>query len=528
MTQSAALQQFVDDELMRAPLVAQQVIEDTVLALTGEQSSMTPAERSQAVDLAQVLRAQSPRIVATYAESLREQARAVLAGRDTPARSGTARASGTRIELALVDEDAISSDVHISHTTEAIKSVAEHELRELATFTSALVGDMDVTRDHNPVRAESHARALWAAAQQLTQTPAFPALFMRHAAQPLARVLRKAFAAACTRLDDAGVEPAAYRTLILPTGTRTERTGTTLTDQALRAIGEQFASVAGGGGGTGTGGGGSAPMAAPPSPPPLELLIRLFDFVLADKRLPRDVSIAIARLQSSAMRVALRDTSLLERYDHPVWEFINGIAWQAELLPPPPHPERVRALDHVESLIDHITGESEPEAGLYRWALDRLAAFERHRLDRRTQLVGTAELAVIEQRLAHASAPVGQSMGTLDVGQLDTVPAELLDNLPRSPGRGRNDEDWLGGLQAADVARLFLQGQWVQAQLLWRGDLGEVWLWADCHSDATWPVRLGALRLLHAEGLATPVKQRSLVREATELIAAQMARSRRS
>ena len=416
MTQSAALQQFVDDELMRAPLVAQQVIEDTVLALTGAQSSMTPAERSQAVDLAQALRAQSPRIVAAYAESLREQARAILAGRDMPARGAPARASGTRIELALVDEDAISSDVHISHTTEAIKSVAEHELRELATFTSALVGDMDVTRDHNPVRAESHARALWAAAQQLTQTPAFPALFMRHAAQPLAGVLRKAFAAASTRLEDAGVEPAAYRTLILPTGTRTERTGTTLTDQALRAIGEQFASVAGGGGG---GGGGSAPMAAPPSPPPLELLIRLFDFVLADKRLPRDVSIAIARLQSSAMRVALRDTSLLERYDHPVWEFINSIAWQAELLPAPPHPERVRALDHVESLIDHITGESEPEAGLYRWALDRLAAFERHRLDRRTQLVGTAELAVIEQRLAQPSAPVGQAMGTLDVGQLD-------------------------------------------------------------------------------------------------------------
>lgn len=516
MPQSAALQQFVDDELMRAPLVAQQVLEDTIVALGGAQPSMTPAERSQAADLAQVLRAQSPRIVAAYAQSLREQARTALAGREPAARDAPARSAGGRVELTLVDEAAISSDVHISHTAEAIKSVAEFELRELATFTSALVGDMDMTRDHNPVRPDTHARALWAAAQQLPQGATFHALFMRQAAQPLARVLRKAFAAACTRLEDAGVQPAAYRTLILPSGTRSGRTGTTLTDQALRAIGEQFAAA-----------GGSA-ATAPPSPPPLELLIRLFDFVLGDKRLPREVSVAIARVQSSAMRVALRDDSLLERYDHPVWEFINGIAWQAELLPSPPHPERVRALDHIDSLIDHITGEPEQEAALYRWALDRLAAFERHRLDRRTQHVGTAELAAIEQRLAQSSEPTAPAMGTLDVGQLDTVPAELLDTLPASPARGRAGDDWLAGLQAGDVARLFLQGQWVQAQLLWHGDLGEIWLWADCQSDTTWPVRRGAMQLLHAEGLATPVKARSLVREATELVAAQMARARRA
>lgn len=517
-----ALQRFVDDELMRAPLVAQQIVEDTLAAIGSALPAMAPAERSQANDLAQALRVQRARVAASYAESLQEQALSGLAGASSAPRDSTARTGRGRIELSLVDEDAITGDVQVSHAAEAIKSVAEFELRELATFISALVGDMDVKRDHNPLRPEAHARALWAGAQQLNQNPVFPALFMRHASNPMARVLRKAFAAACTRLEDSGIQPASYRTLILPTGTRTERSGNTLTDHALRALNEQLAA---------SHPAGSAaphqPAAAPVELQPLELLIRLFDFVLADKRLQRDVSGAIARLQASAMRVALRDPSLLERYDHPVWEFINGIAWQGELQPPAPHAERVRALDHIASLIDHITGETEQEPGLYRWALERLAAFERHRLDRRTQQHALDELTAIDLRLARSSEPATSTSGTLDVGQLDTVPAELMDTLPPARPQSANDgDDWLASLQPGDVARLFLQGQWVQAQLLWRGDLAEVWLWADCHSDVAWPVRRGALQLLYREGLATPVRPRSLVREATELVAAQMARLR--
>ena len=73
--------------------------------------------------------------------------------------------------------------------------------------------------------------------------------------------------------------------------------------------------------------------------------------------------------------------------------------------------------------------------------------------------------------------------------------------------------------------------EFIEFRLFWdgrlnRGDLAEVWLWADCHSDVAWPVRRGALQLLYREGLATPVRPRSLVREATELVAAQLARLR--
>ena len=73
---------------------------------------------------------------------------------------------------------------------------------------------------------------------------------------------------------------------------------------------------------------------------------------------------------------------------------------------------------------------------------------------------------------------------------------------------------WLELLAPGDVARLVLRGQWAQAQLLWRGGCGELWLWADCRSDAEWLIRRGALRLLHTEHLVQPLQPRSLLAEA--------------
>ena len=43
--------------------------------------------------------------------------------------------------MSLVGEDEVSVDVELSHTIEAIKSVAEYEMRELQTFIAALKMD---------------------------------------------------------------------------------------------------------------------------------------------------------------------------------------------------------------------------------------------------------------------------------------------------------------------------------------------------------------------------------------------------
>ena len=122
--------------------------------------------------------------------------------------------------LALVDEDEVAIEVELSHAIELVKSTAEYELRELQTFVAALVGDFDMSADHNPFRPATYARAVWSAAQALPLSRGHQILFMRQCAEPLAQVMRQAFAATTSRLESWGVEPAAYRTLILPSGSR--------------------------------------------------------------------------------------------------------------------------------------------------------------------------------------------------------------------------------------------------------------------------------------------------------------------
>ena len=114
--------------------------------------------------------------------------------------------------------------------------------------------------------------------------------------------------------------------------------------------------------------------------------------------------------------------------------------------------------------------------------------------------------------------------GTLDVSDIDTVPAELLDEEAMS-ARSPAKDDWLDTLKPGDWVRMFLQGRWVQARLLWPGDRREVWLFGDGGSDATWAIRRGALLNMHAERLAKTLRQRSIVGSAAAKVQEQIAAS---
>ena len=67
---------------------------------------------------------------------------------------------------------------------------------------------------------EAYVRALWDGAQSLPMSRSAQAAFLHDAADPLARTLRQGYAAACTRLDDQGVEPAVYRTIVVSPSVR--------------------------------------------------------------------------------------------------------------------------------------------------------------------------------------------------------------------------------------------------------------------------------------------------------------------
>lgn len=553
-TAPPALQQFVDDELLRAPLLFDQVVDGTVDATRKALPELAPLERSLVGDLMQALLAKRARLSDYFVHSLRQQAQAEMARSALSARAETPGASasspiavttlaagGRALTLDLVDEEEVAVDVQLSHTIEAIKSLAEHELRELQTFVSALVGDMDLTRDHNPLRPEAHARALWTAAHALPLTRGHQMFFMRHAAPALAQVLRRSYAAASSRLESQGIEPAAYRTLILPTGSRLGwRGGESTFSPDLHVMRSSLPT------GEGHPGSSRGPMRSPgqaaqgkaqPKEPSarwrevaaqasnavdrqsVELISRLFDAIARDRRLPADVKALLARLHGPAMRLALRDADTLAQDGlHPLWRFINRLAYEAEMAPDGGDPERLELLKLVRATVEQINAEPEQNAGLYRWAGQRLDNFLQKRLARRITRAASqiGALQKLEDRLvAGHSAPTTLS-GTLDVQQLDTVPADLFPQHNLPDPAPKSGIAWLEALRAGDWVRMFMKGRWVQAQLLWPGERREVWLFGDGASDTTWAVRRRALTLMHDEHLIKGLSQRSLLRSAAK------------
>lgn len=561
MAATTALQRFIEGELSLSTALFDQVVEDTLAAVLKAEQMMRPSERAVVANLVTALRRGQPALAAAFTRSLHSQVTMALekAMGQGGAATSAAPAGRKRLDFKLVDEAEIAADVEMSHCTESIKTVAEFELRELETFTAALAGDMDMRKGHNPLQAAVFARALWAAALELQDEPGLRVGLMRHGTPALARALRKFYAAASSRLEEAGIEPAAYRTVIVPAGAKVTRQSWTLTEDALREIASDMqaaaaataAATAAAGARPAVGPPGapsgamarpsSAPAAAPARAPAqrepvltridiTDLLNRLFEALLADQRLTPPAQKAIKRLQSAVLRLGETDPSLLEAGEHPAWRFLDRLAWQFEVVPLVPEADRLKVEQFIGSLLDHITGSTEQNNELYTWGLNRLVALERHRFESRRQAAAgrIAELEGAESRLM-AGTHEATTAGALDTVHLDTLPAPLSPT-PASDTAARSTaaSAWLAELTPGDHASLFIDGHWITAQLLWHGPARELWLWADVQSDALRPVRRGALLQLHRARLATELQPRPLARIAARLISTQIARARQS
>lgn len=535
----AALLQYVDDEMLRAPLLFDQIVDGAIDRARKDLALMPPAQRATFGDLMQALLTKRARIADYFVRSLREQVDSDLSRR-TP---GMAAKPAKKMSLALVDEEEVAMDVELSHTIETIKSTAEYELRELQTYISSLVGDMDVSTDHNPFRPEVYARAVWASAQGLPLSRGHQLAFMRHAGLPLAQLLRKSYAAASSRLESLGVEPAAHRTMILHGNSRRgsrmnettfvpdlhsmrETMPAPLDDAPLSYEGQDKSTI-----------GHKGPRRENwrdiargttnrVDRQSVELVSRLFEAMINDDRVPPDVSQVIARLHGPAMRLALRDGGMLDQDKHPLWRFINRLVYEAEMAPDPADPDRILLLKSAFATVDQLSNEPEQNNGVYRWALERLEGYLQKRLTRHLTSAASqiGALQKLEDKIAAGQPMPTGFQGTLDVSDIDTVPAELLDEeamATRSPAK----DDWLDTLKPGDWVRMFLQGRWVQARLLWPGDRREVWLFGDGASDATWAIRRGALLNMHAERLAKTLRQRSIVGSAAAKVQEQIAAS---
>lgn len=539
---------YIDDELLRAPLLFDQAVEGSVDQLRRGLSRLGAADRSATSDLIQGLTAHRARLAEIYTESLRQQA-AEDRTREAPATAVPQPRPARAMNLALVEEDEVAIDVELSHTIEYVKTHAEHELRELRGYVAALVGDLDVSADHNPFRPEAHAKALWLAAQALPISRGWQMHFMRQATAPLAAVLRQSYAAASTRLEAMGVEPASHRTVITTTGARrsagVETTYTPdlyrmresmpapLDDSApLRYEGQQ----------AGPGGARRESWIDIARQAPnrldrqaIELVGRLFEAIVTDERVPPDVITLISRLHGPAMRLTLRDAAVLDQMNHPLWRFIHLVTYEAEMAPDRADPERRRLLRLAQRLIDQIAAEPDQRPVIYRRAVQAVEDFLRQRLQRRLAAAATQVGAL--QKLEHQVLDGGEGGpdtlgGMVDLPVMDTgmgtVPADLLvESSAELPGPDSNAgaaaRAWLSSLQVGAWVRMYLSGRWVHAQLLWTGDRDEVWLFGDGASDATWAVRRGALLRLHAAALAKTLTMRSLLGRAALKVQQQVA-----
>jgi hypothetical protein len=573
MTATDALQRFTDDELMRAPLLAEQVIEEALAAIRKDAARMSARERTLVADVQRALGSHRQLVVREFVRALTDQVQRELAGGDST-RNTLPSGAGA---LSLVDESQVEVDVEVSRAIEAIRSVAEHELRELMTFVSALVGDMDVARDYNPFRPEVLGRSLWEAAQALPLQRAYQLTFMRHACMPLAQQMRKSYAGACSRLESMGVEPAVYRTIIVFGSQRTKGQQDSFFDASSNRA-ESTTPLPGPGGrppagqdiAPATATSGRAPVGPIPSLDEvltrtdellrnlpadgdrqqreqlrvlqrqqmvasadkptdrelIDLIGRLFDAVLGDRRLAPDMQNLVSRLQAPALRLALRDPSTLENYTHPVWLLMDRIAMQGDLHPPAGDPERTRMLRFMHGLLDTLAQEQSRDADAFRWARERVMAYERARFEQRRGAV-EAELnslqALEDQTVAGGPPPT--IPGALDVSHLDTVPADLLDDLSagvRADDGSADTTAWLDQRRSGEWVRMFMQGAWVHAQLLWYGRHREYWLFSDGASASTWAVRRRALERMLQLQLLGSLAPRSLIRDAANRVLRKM------
>lgn len=465
---AAVLQRFVDDELALAPALIERVVAGTLQLLRDtKESLLAPAERTHHFAIVEALQLHGATYQRVFLSTLQAGVRVTLAEQsDGPAADALPAGGG----LELMDESRVEIDIEISRAMQLIDTTAEWELRELQTFTSTLVGQTHVSTESNPFRPLAYATALWEAACAASPVPAQRTTLLSVSAGIAAGLLKKAWAAACTRLEAQGVEPGIYRTVLLSPGSVPGR-GPAQADPARPgAMANLLASLAVGSADFQVGVANVAiTMGARPPPrvtagPPsaefeqalarldellrhvpaagstareqtetlvkrlnlhraalaastsaplerqiIELLSRLFDSILADPQVPAAFVTVVARLQTSALRVALRDPEMLNSTQHAVWRLLDRIGEAGAGHPQSNDPRAATLLAACRTLAEQLARAPAPDAALYRRARTQLDAVLDEQLQSQLRAaqpqVKAMQLAerreVLEQQLRH-------------------------------------------------------------------------------------------------------------------------------
>ncbi len=487
MRPGLSLADFVDEELLRAPMVFDAAIDAVDLEWRKQQSVVGRSGH----DLSRTLGMHRTTLAAAALRTLR-----LAATRDV---SAVAQAAESGRDVSLIDEADIVADLETGRCAELIASEAEAQLREIQAYTSALVGEDAVSRDTNPFQPGRWARALWDGCQAMPIAPAVQIDAYRRAAKPLASAVRNSLAGACRRLEALGVTPASYRTLIFPTvpaaGVRERVRARDETPTTPRAYLP------------GTGGTDNANDE--PAAPQVRLVRRLVHEIAAEAGLPVAMLPLLSRLGSALEHVAADDEAMVQRLDHPAWVLVDRLAF---LLAVTPAAEQPALHELARNLVARLFEDTAPDAARFAWAAAKLDMHDRQALTFAVR-TASAEIARLKHDLpAFAdTGGGGRESRWLDTSGLETVPAQLLEALPVD-----NPADGATVLRPAvgDRLRIFLQGEWRWLQLLWSQD--DLWLLRELASPAQWALQPGVTQSLQAAHLVRPLRMRSLVQRAAE------------
>lgn len=485
MTPTAALQRFIEDELARMPALIEQVRREAADALRhGPQGSLTAAERMQRFDLAKSLDTEGGRFAEAFVGALAQRVRADGAA--------AAVASPPPVRgLTLLDESTHNADIEIARVATQIDSVAEWELRELQTFTSALCGLPYVSVSANPFRPEDFAHALWQAGSVFGRASDDVAL-LRAAGMALAGAVRQELAAACTRLEAQGVQPSLYRTAVPAQG---ESTRSSLLSGLLSA---------------------TKPHTSPLDAPTRGMLKDLFDAITQGSQMHPALRALTASLHASALDLAGRDALLLESAGHPFWKLFDRFAYQSATHPEAADPQLRAWVGYATELVAGLQRTPLADAERYSDCVAQLDLYSTAQFNTQLQQAAS-DIAALER-----DAPVSAS---IELGTMDTVPADLLVAAPAGAGDAPAAA-WLDEQLPGAWYRMFLRGRWCVMRLLWRNDAHTRWLFASPHPQRNDGFEQATLVRLRAEALIRPLIERAVIVRAAESVRRRLADQR--
>ena len=499
MPHRPTLAEFVDQELRLSNATFAAVV-DAVLMQWSGRTSRAAGE----FDALRVLHGQRDEFIRRAVQSLHDQ----TSGR---ADDAAARPShGGRLELSLVGDEEITADIEVARIVERSNADLEEPLRELRTYTSALVGDVNTARDTNPLRPEVWVRAVLAAARALPLQPKLQVDLLRRSAQPLIRAIQDNYAAACSRLSALGVVPAAHRTVV------NEGVVTELTDamRARRSLDrgperDPFADA--------EAVWYSAPHPAVPEHHAVSLahgsaehntaerLSQLYAAILADRRLPRESQPLLSRLYTAVLRQALLDADLLVDAGHPVWRFIDhlGFLMQTRTVGQPQ-----ANLAFAQALVEQLATQQSADPRPFQLAASRLVVHERQRFAR-AAAAAASDIALLTSQLQEPTGPATLPQ-SLDAGGVDIQRPPLRRDGDEHPEPDAAVDAW----RAGSWLSIFLRGQWRRVLVLWRAPTPGALLLLDVNEARRWAVHSAAIELLAAAGLARVFAPRSLMGDA--------------